>query len=85
MLRSLAVKPQFQKMGIARELIDCAFQALKGSGVADVYLITTTAEGYLTRYGFARIERGKVPQPVLTASALGDACPSFSTCMYVTL
>ena len=85
MLRSLAVKPQFRKAGVAQQLIDYAFQELKGTGVTDVYLITTTAEEYLRRHGFSKIERDKVPQYVLAASALGNACPSSSTCMHMTL
>lgn len=85
MLRSLAVKSQFRKAGIAQQLIDYALGALEGTGVTDIYLITNTAEWYLTRYGFSKIERDKVPDHVLSNSALGDACPSSSTCMHLTL
>ena len=57
---------------------DAAFVAL-----FDSYLITTTAEGYLTRRGFVKIERDKVPDGILVNSALGDACPLFSSCMHL--
>ncbi|MBP2627581.1 MAG: family N-acetyltransferase [Firmicutes bacterium] len=85
MLRSLAVKPQFQKAGVAQQLIDYALEALKSTGGTDIYLITNTAEQYLTRYGFAKIERNRVPNHVLATSALGDACSSSSTCMHLKL
>ena len=85
MLRSLAVKSQFRKAGVAQQLIDYALGALKDTGFTDIYLITNTAERYLTRYSFSKIARDKVPGHVLANCALGDACPSSSTCMHLTL
>lgn len=85
MLRSLAVKPQFRKAGIARELIEHALKVLKDSGFTDVYLLTNTADQYLIRYGFSIIERGKVPADILATSALSDICPASSTCMHLKL
>ena len=85
MLRSLAVKPQFRNGGVAGELIDYALRAIKGTGVTDIYLLTNTAERYLARFGFAKIERGEIPNHILATSALGDACPSSSTCMHLML
>lgn len=85
MLRSLAVKPQFRKAGVAGKLIEYVFQVLQGTGVVNIYLLTNTAEGYLTRYGFTTLERSQVPNHVLAASALGEACSSSSTCMHLAL
>lgn len=85
MLRSLAIKPQFKKMGIAKQLINYALQQLKDTDVTDIYLITNTAEQYMTRYGFVRIERDKVPNTVLAVSALADVCPLSSICMHLQL
>ena len=85
MLRSLAVTPQARKTGIAAQLIDYALQQLKGTNVTDVYLMTNTAEQYMAKYGFVRIARDKVPNHVLTTSALGDACSLSSTCMHLKL
>ncbi len=85
MLRSLAVRPQFRKAGVARELVGHALRAMKDTGFTDVYLLTNTAGQYLARYGFAVIERDKVPANVLAASALGEACPASSSCMHLKL
>ena len=85
MLRSLAIKPQFRKMGIAKELIDYALQQLKDRDVTDIYLITNTAQLYMTKYGFVRIERDEIPNTVLTVSTLGDVCPLSSICMHLQL
>lgn len=85
MLRSLAVKPQFKKSGVAKELINHALQVMQTAGINDVYPLTTTAEGYMTHYGFSKIDRNEVPASVLASSALGNVCPSSSTCMKLTL
>lgn len=85
MLRSLAVKPQFRKTGIAAQLIDYVLRQLKDTGVTDIYLITNTAEQYMTRCGFLTIERDNVPNHILTTSALGNACSLSSTCMHLQL
>lgn len=82
LLRSLAVASQFQKRGVARQLLHYAWQTLQGTRVTDVYLLTNTAQSYLTQYGFTKIERDAIPAAVLTTSALGNACPASSLCMY---
>ncbi|MEN6412812.1 MAG: arsenic resistance N-acetyltransferase ArsN2 [Veillonellales bacterium] len=83
LLRSLAIKPKFRKAGVAHELINHALQAIREAGFTDIYLLTNTADQYLARYGFNKIERSKIPANVLTTSALGDACPASSTCMHL--
>ena len=84
-LRSLAVKPQFKKSGVAKALISNALSILKANTVTDVYVITNTAEKYLDRFGFVKIDRSEVPAKVLNTSALGDACPASSTYMHLSL
>lgn len=85
LLRSLAVKWNFRKVGLARNLIHQVLRELQDLGLHDVYLLTNTADQYLTRYGFSKIERDKVPSNVLATSALGNACPISSICMYMKL
>ena len=85
MLRSLAVKPQFKKSGVAKALIANALAILKMNAVTNVYVITNTAEKYLNRFGFRKIDRSEVPVTVLNTSALGDACPASSTYMHLSL
>lgn len=85
LMRSLAVKPQFRKSGIARNLIEHVLKVLRRDGFNEVYLLTNTAEKYFNRYGFNKINRQDVPDSVLETSALGDACPMSSTCMCLKL
>ena len=85
LIRSLAVDPQFRKSGIARKLIEHVLRVLRGDGFNEVYLLTNTAEKYLNKYGFIKINRDDVPANVLETSALGDACPKSSTCMCLKL
>lgn len=83
MLRSLAVKPQCKKSGVAKALISKALDILKSDAITDVYVITNTAEKYLNRFGFVKVDRSEVPATVLNTSALGDACPASSTHMHL--
>ena len=85
LLRSLTVKPQFRKSGIGKTLIEHVLGVLQRAGFTEVYLLTNTAEKYLIRYGFIKIERSQMPVDVLATSALGGACPSSSTCMCLKL
>src|SRR5438477_77799 len=48
---------------------------------AGVYALTTTAESYLARFGFARVPRGLVPQSLFESRELQDACPASAAVM----
>ena len=81
LLRSLAVVPQMRKAKVADELMNHVLQVIKQAGCDDVYLLTNTAERYLNKFGFARIDRIKIPEALLESSALANACPASSICM----
>lgn len=85
LLRSLAVHPGWRKSGIAAALVDNCLKNARESGIREVYLLTGTAEKYMERRGFTRIERSAIPAGLLGNSALEDACPSCSTCMKIGL
>ena len=50
-------------------------------GLGAVYLLTTTAEGYFPRFGFARITREEVPDPVQASVEFREACPASAVVM----
>lgn len=74
LLRSVAVRPDYRQRGLAsllvRQLLDRAHQV----GAHAVYLLTTNAEGYFSRFGFTPIDRGAVDPPVTRSAEFGDAC-----------
>ncbi|HET9726048.1 MAG TPA: hypothetical protein VFP28_03965, partial [Gemmatimonadales bacterium] len=47
----------------------------RGAGVRDVYLLTTTAEHYFPRLGFACVGRETVPAALQASAEFTGACP----------
>ena len=81
MLRSVAVIPSWRGSGLARQLIDRLLAAAQGQGIQDIYLLTTTAEHYFPRYGFACIARAEVPAEVQDSIEFREACPASAVAM----
>ena len=49
--------------------------------IQDVFLLTTTAEGFFPRFGFERIQRSDVPSSVQTSVEFRSACPASAVVM----
>ena len=80
LLRSLVVAPDARggRLGSA-VLRRVLFEAR--DRVGGVYALTTTAEAYLSRFGFQAISRGSLPAELLESRELQDACPASATVM----
>ena len=81
MLRSLAVKPECQKSGIAAELVREAVATARALEMEELYLMTQTADRYLQNFGFEVISRSQIPEVLLEKSELNTACSARSICM----
>jgi amino-acid N-acetyltransferase len=81
LLRSAAVDEQWRGCGVGRALIDRALALSQERGVKDVFLLTTTAEHYFPRFGFACVNRGSVPASVQESVEFQGACPSTAIVM----
>ncbi|KAB8142535.1 GNAT family N-acetyltransferase [Chloroflexia bacterium SDU3-3] len=81
LLRSVAVAPAWRAAGVARQLIVAVAQLASAHGVAQLYLLTTTAEGYFPRYGFTRVAREQVPAALAQSVEFTSACPLSATVM----
>jgi amino-acid N-acetyltransferase len=64
LLRSLAVTPARQRTGLGRALTETALSYLTACQFRAVYLLTTTAEAFFARHGFALLARDEVPASV---------------------
>src|SRR5262245_37794934 len=64
LLRSVAVAVGLEKRGVGAKLVTAALQLAADLFVPAVYLLTTTAEAYFSRFGFERVERSQVPRTV---------------------
>lgn len=81
LLRSAAVEEGWRGSGVGRALIDRALALSKERGVRDVFLLTTTAEHYFPRFGFACVKRESVPESLHPSAEFRGACPSTAVIM----
>jgi amino-acid N-acetyltransferase len=79
LLRSAAVEEGWRGSGIGRVLVERALGLARARGVDDVYLLTTTAEHYFPKFGFACVSRDLVAKPV--QSSVEFLCPMSATVM----
>ena len=81
LLRSLAVKKEYQKSGIGRSLVLFIIQAAKERKLRSLYLLTTTARDFFPRFGFIPIARASVENEPVSRSSEFEACSESSTLM----
>jgi amino-acid N-acetyltransferase len=81
LLRSLAVVPLARGTGIARALVERLEEKASASGGQDVWLLTTTAEGFFVRAGYETVRREDVPGEVRSCRQFSALCPSTAFCM----
>ena len=81
LLRSVAVDPREQGQGLGHRLTDAAIDLARTAGAPNIYLLTTTAEGFFPKFGFERIARADVPAGVRTSVEFTSVCPSSATVM----
>jgi amino-acid N-acetyltransferase len=80
LLRSLAVATNVRGTGLGAAALRRALAEAHDRAGA-VYALTTTAEAYLSRFGFARVPRTSLPPQLLESRELQDACPASAAVM----
>jgi N-acetylglutamate synthase-like GNAT family acetyltransferase len=81
LLRSAVVSPRYRSGGIGRRLVEQLLERAEEAGVDEVYLLTTTAEDYFPKFGFARTTRTAVPESVKASAEFRGACPDTAIVM----
>ena len=81
LLRSLAVTADRRSGGVGTLLVRAALAIASRSAPGDVYLLTTTADRYFPRFGFARVGREDVPAGVGSSDEFVSACPASAVIM----
>ena len=81
LLRSVAVDPSLQRQGVGRALVERLISDSEQNGIAELYLLTTTAEEYFPAFGFLKIDREETPVEIQNTSQFRDLCPSSATVM----
>ena len=73
-LRSVAVRPDYRNRGLAGLLVRHLLDRARNAGAHRVYLLTTTAERYFSRFGFIPVDRSAIDPAVQRSAEFGDAC-----------
>jgi N-acetylglutamate synthase-like GNAT family acetyltransferase len=76
LLRSLVVPPSERGKGVGKAMVSWALTRLTALGVADVFVLTTTAESFAVKLGFARCERHSAPQSIRESRQFAGLCPA---------
>jgi amino-acid N-acetyltransferase len=85
LLRSAAVQESWRGSGVGRVLVDRALDLARQHRIEDVYLLTTTAEHYFPKFGFACVSRDAVAEGVRSSVEFQTACPASAVVMRKTL
>jgi amino-acid N-acetyltransferase len=78
LLRSLVVAPAHRDQGLGAALVRHAEAHARSRGARAVYLLTTTAETFFERQGYAAADRAQAPQAIRATREFADICPASS-------
>lgn len=81
LLRSAAVEESWRGSGVGRVLVERALDLARQQRIEDVYLLTTTAEQYFPKFGFACVSRDAVAEGVQSSIEFQTACPASAVAM----
>ena len=81
LLRSVVVADDRRGAGLGALLTRRALDEAEARGVGAIFLLTSTAEAFFPRFGFAPVPREEVPERVRTSREFQGACPASATAM----
>lgn len=81
LLRSLVVIESARAAGIGSALVWHAEAYARSKGARALYLLTTTAEEFFARRGYAHADRSAAPTAIRSTREFSDLCPASSTFM----
>jgi amino-acid N-acetyltransferase len=81
LLRSLVVAETARAQGIGSALVQHAEEYASSRQVGTMYLLTTTAERFFKRLGYARVDRSLAPRSIERTPEFAGLCPASSAFM----
>lgn len=81
LLRSLVIAPACRNRDLGTQLVAELEARWRLSGVADLFLLTTTAREFFARQGYRAIGREAVPEALHVATEFTRLCPGSAVCM----
>jgi amino-acid N-acetyltransferase len=85
LLRSVAVRTDYQREGWGRRLVEDRLHHAREGGLTRVYLLTTTAARYFCRLGFEPAVRARAPDALARSPEFSSICPASSVCLSLAL
>ncbi|MEX2181069.1 MAG: arsenic resistance N-acetyltransferase ArsN2 [Gemmatimonadaceae bacterium] len=85
LLRSAVVSPSARGTGIGEALVRALLAQARTDAITELVLLTTTADRWFPRFGFAPIARHDVPAALGASAELRGACPASAVVMRRTL
>lgn len=85
LLRSLAVEDSRRGTGQGRHLAGAIEAHAASTGIAQLFLLTTSAAVFFEGRGYRHIARADAPQAVQASTQFAELCPASSACMAKTL
>ncbi|WP_374564068.1 arsenic resistance N-acetyltransferase ArsN2 [Ideonella sp.] len=85
LLRSVAVLPGLQKLGIGKLLVGRLIQEAQRRQVRMLYLLTVTAPEYFAQVGFKRMKMDDAPAALKASAEFQGACPACAALMALPL
>lgn len=81
MLRSLVVAPVARGRGVGHSLVENVEAWARSQKIADIFLLTTTADRFFSRLGYQRLDRGIAPDDVKAHEQFRALCPASAVLM----
>lgn len=81
LLRSLAVAQEARGKGCGRRLVQAAEGHARSRGATSLYLLTTSAEKFFRRLGYAEVPREAVPDAIRATPEFSALCPASAVAM----
>lgn len=81
LLRSLVVDPAYRSAGIGEDLVTAIERVARHRGVANLYLLTTTAAGFFLNRGYRHTDRSRVPSALQRTDEFTTLCPASADCL----
>ena len=81
LLRSLVVAPDHRGRGLGGRRSPLSWPSPAGAAPTSAWLLTTDAQGFFARHGFAEVNRGMAPPAVAASSQFTGLCPASAVLM----
>ena len=81
LLRSVVIERSIRGKGYGEALCIKLIEYARLKGVTEIYLLTTTADGFFEKIGFERFDRNMAPAVIQNTTEFKNLCPSSAVCM----